>query len=149
MLRGKNNDLLHLLTMVESLEKIIIYTDQAKDAESFYELNDQLNFNAVLNLLTHVGETVKQLSNDLLIVCEDVDWEKIKGLRNRIAHDYLGLNTLIIYQICEQNVPKIIKQLYPIIKSRVEDGTFDIEELKVANGSIYYRHIKFEKLKTK
>ncbi|MGR3219427.1 MAG: hypothetical protein ACUZ8H_14955, partial [Candidatus Anammoxibacter sp.] len=61
------------------------------------------------------------------------------------AHDYLGLNTLTIYQICEQNVPKFIKQLYPIIKSRVADGTFDIEELKAANGSIYYSHIKFEK----
>ncbi|MGR3178892.1 MAG: hypothetical protein ACUZ8E_12635 [Candidatus Anammoxibacter sp.] len=50
MLKNKKNDFLHLLTLLESFEKIVIYTKQAKDAESFYELNDQLNFNAVLNL---------------------------------------------------------------------------------------------------
>jgi len=40
MLKDKGNDLLHLLTLVESLEKIGLYAADAKDAESFYELNE-------------------------------------------------------------------------------------------------------------
>ncbi len=49
MLRDKHNDLLHLLTLLESLEKILAFSREADNAESFFRLNDQLNFNAVLN----------------------------------------------------------------------------------------------------
>lgn len=146
MLKDKSNDLMHLLTLIESLEKISLYTADANDAESFYALNDQLNFNAVLNLLAHVGETVKKLSSDLVVTFKNIDWEKIKGLRNRIAHDYLGLDALKIYKVCVQEVPQFVAQLYLIVKARVVDCTFDREELKAAKGSGYYKHVRFLEL---
>ena len=36
MLRGKHHDLLHLLTLLESLEKILVFSREADDAESFF-----------------------------------------------------------------------------------------------------------------
>jgi len=79
MLRDKHNDLLHLLTLLESLEKILVFSQEADDAESFYRLNDQLNFNAVLNLLAHTGETGGKLSDDFLQCVSSIDWKMIKG----------------------------------------------------------------------
>jgi len=149
MLRDKKNDLLHLLTMLESPEKIVLFSREAEDAETFYELNDQLNFNAVLNLLVHVGETSGKLSDDLLSATPEIAWKEIRGLRNRIAHDYLGLDTFTIFQIVHTDVPVFIRQLYPVIRSRIADGTFEPEELNAANGSRYYRHIQFADLEGK
>ena len=57
MLQNKKNDLLYLLNILESIVKIRLYAADTQDAEAFYQLNDQLNFNASLNLLTNIGES--------------------------------------------------------------------------------------------
>ena len=49
MFSSKN--ILHILTMLEAIEKIFIYSADFKDAEEFYFKNKQLNFNATVNLL--------------------------------------------------------------------------------------------------
>jgi len=148
MLRDKRNDLLHLLTLLESLEKILAFSRETDDAESFYRLNDQLNFNAVLNLLAHVGETSGKLSDNFLRIASGIDWEKIKGLRNRIVHDYLGLDTLKIFQIVHDEVPELLDELYANTQKRIVDGTLEKEELNVAMDSDYYGKVQFSRLKT-
>ncbi len=92
MLKHKANDLLHLLSILESIEKIRLYSKDSESAESFFEYNDQINFNTTLTLLMHIGETVGKLSDDLLENSPEILWEKIRGLRHRIAHDYIALN---------------------------------------------------------
>ena len=56
MLKHKNNDLLYLLSMIESAEKVLLYSKEMTNAESFFEYNEQINFNASLTLLMHLGE---------------------------------------------------------------------------------------------
>ena len=65
MLPGIKNDLMYLLNILESIEKIILYSADFSDAESFYEHNEQINFNATLNLLANIGENTGKLSNEL------------------------------------------------------------------------------------
>ena len=65
MLKDKNNDLLHLLSVIESIEKVKVYSHAIATAESFFDYNEQLNFNATLTLLIHIGETVGKFSDDL------------------------------------------------------------------------------------
>lgn len=146
MLKDKHHDLLHLLTMLEAMEKILVFSAPASDAESFYRLNDQLNFNAVLNLLAHVGETSGKLSVDFSQSVADIDWKNIRGLRNRIVHDYLGLDTLMLFHVVRDEVPTLLNSLYSHTQTRVESGTFDIEELKAAFGSEYYSKVNFSRL---
>jgi len=146
MLRGKHHDLLHLLTLLESLEKILVFSREADDAESFYRLNDQLNFNAVLNLPAHVGETSDKLSDDFLRTTPTTDWKKIKGLRNRIVHDYLGLDTLKVFRIVHDEVPVLLNELYAHTQKRIADGTLDREELQAAMKSDYYGKVQFSRL---
>jgi len=149
MLRDRHNDLLHLLTMLESLEKVLVFSLEAEDAESFFRLNEQLNFNAVLNLLAHVGETGGKLSDDFLKDASNIDWTKIKGLRNRIVHDYLGLDTLKVFQIIRVEVPELLNELYANTQKRIANGIFDKGELKAAMESNYYGKVQFSRLEEK
>ncbi len=110
--------------------------------------NDQLNFNAVLNLLAHVGETSGKLSDDFLREVSGIDWEKIKGLRNRIVHDYLGLDTLKVFQIVHNEVPELLSVLYANTQKRLVDGVFDKEEVKAAMEGAYYSKVQFSRLET-
>ena len=65
MLSDIKNDLMHLLNIIESIEKILLYSRDCIDAEAFYELNEQLNFNASLNLFSNIGENIGRLSAEL------------------------------------------------------------------------------------
>ena len=124
MLRGKHHDLLHLLTILESLEKILAFSREANDAESFYKLNDQMNFNAVLNLLAHVGETSDKLSEDFLQAIPTTDWKKIKALRNRIVHDEVPvlLNELYV-NTQKRHGERLLRQSAVLPAGRLTDGT--------------------------
>lgn len=148
MLKDKKNDLLYLLSMLESLEKIITYARCADKAEDFYEYNDQVNFNAVLTLLLHTGEMVSKLSDDLLKNTKDMEWNRVRGLRHRIAHDYVGLDIVIIYKTVKEYVPELMNKLYKITALRIKSGIFNKDELKKAALSHYYRHVDFLKFKT-
>lgn len=87
MLKNIKNDLFHSLNILESLGKIKVYSKEAKTAEEFFYLNEQLNFNASLNLLANIGETTSKLSAKLRGKYPQVEWKEMKNFRNRIAHD--------------------------------------------------------------
>jgi uncharacterized protein with HEPN domain len=147
MLKDKNNDLLYLLSIIESVEKVLLYSKDIKTAISFFEINEQINFNATLTLLMHTGETVGKLSDDLLEKSPEILWEKIRGLRHRIAHDYIALDIVIIFDVVKNKLPDFLNAVYALTVKRLHEGILSAEELNLAVGSRYYRHIDFKRLK--
>ncbi len=83
----------YILTILESIEKIFIYTKDFKNADEFYTQNDQMNFNACQVLLLVIGEESKKINDDLKAEHSKIPWNLISGLRNRIAHDYRSIDT--------------------------------------------------------
>jgi uncharacterized protein with HEPN domain len=147
MLKDKNNDLLYLLSIIESVEKMMLYSKDSKTAESFFDINEQINFNATLTLLMHIGETVGKLSDDLLEKSPEIHWEKIRGLRHRIAHDYIALDIVIIFDVVKNKLPDFLNAVYALTVKRLHEGILSAEELNLAVGSRYYRHIDFKRFK--
>lgn len=146
MLKDKHNDLLYLLSIIESVEKLILYSKESQTAESFFDVNEQINFNATLTLLMHIGETVGKLSDDLLEKSPEIHWEKIRGLRHRIAHDYIALDIVIIFDVVKNKLPDFLNAVYALTVKRLHEGILSVEELNLAVGSRYYRHINFKRL---
>jgi uncharacterized protein with HEPN domain len=147
MLKDKKNDLLYLLAIIESVEKLMLYCKDSKTAISFFDYNEQINFNATLALLTHTGETVGKLSDDLLEKSPEIPWEKIRGLRHRIAHDYIALDIVIIFDVVKNKLPDFLNAVYALTVKRLHEGILSVEELSLAVGSRYYGHIDFKRLK--
>lgn len=148
MLPGIKNDLMYLLNILESIEKIILYSKDCSDAEIFYELNDQLNFNASLNLFINIGENVSKISDELKQKYSSIDWKQIKGFRNRVVHDYVNLDTLLVFDIIKNDLKQLKGELSKIISDELNAGTFDIEEYKAARKSFYYKHINFDDIQS-
>lgn len=147
MLPGIKNDLMYLLNVIESTEKIVLYSENCSDAEAFYEMNDQLNFNASLNLFANIGENIGKISDELKQVYIDIDWKQVKDLRNRVVHDYVNIDTFTIFDIIKNNLAILKNKLMKIITIELGNGNFDSEEYRDAKKSFYYRHINFEGIK--
>ena len=104
MLPCIRNDLMYLLNLLECIEKILLYSKDCSDAEAFYEYNDQMNFNATLNLFANMGENVGKISDELKLTYTDVGWLEIKGFRNRVVHDYINIDTFMVFDIIKRGV---------------------------------------------
>jgi uncharacterized protein with HEPN domain len=146
MLPNEQNDLLYLLNILEHIGKIWKYTEKAKDAESLYELNEQLNLNASLTLLANIGENVSKISDTLKEEYSNMEWQQIKYFRNRIVHDYIGIDLVIVYEIIKSDLMKLKPEIEKIIKTKIENKIFDMEELKISKESKYYKNVDFEKI---
>jgi uncharacterized protein with HEPN domain len=61
----------------------------------------------VVRNLEVLGEAARQIPDEFAAGHPDVPWRKITGLRNRIVHDYFGLDLEIIWQIVRNDLPSL------------------------------------------
>lgn len=55
-----------------------------------------------------IGEMVEKLSDELIDASSaDVDWFKIKGFRNILAHNYFGVDAEEVWQIIHNRLPNL------------------------------------------
>lgn len=79
------------------------------DRESF--LKDEKTIDAVVRNLEIIGEAVRRLPPEFTEKHSFVPWSQIAGLRNRIVHDYFGLDLEIIWQVLQVSLPEFQDQL--------------------------------------
>lgn len=72
---------------------------------------------ATIKQLEIIGEAVSRLSPELTEQFSDVEWRKIKGLRNILVHEYFGIDTLLIWQIVQHDLPLFKTQIERVQKS--------------------------------
>ena len=95
--------------------KIKKYTNEF----SFEEfIKDEKTFDAVVRNFTIIGEASNRIDNDIKIKFPIIDWEEIRGLRNRIVHEYFGIDNQILWEIIENELDYLIQNL-ELIKSRI------------------------------
>ena len=74
-------------------------------------LSDERTIDAVARNLEIIGEAVRLLPNEFKSKYPDIPWVQIAGLRNRIVHDYFGLDLEIIWQILQTSLPDLKRRL--------------------------------------
>ncbi len=72
---------------------------------------------AVLLNLHIIGEAVKKLPDDLRERHPNVAWREIAGLRDVIAHTYFALDTDILWDAVERDVPALLDAVRKIIRT--------------------------------
>ena len=103
---------LFLRDMQESCSKILRYTHGITLAKF---LGDEKTFDAVLRNLEIVGEAVKQIPLDVRTRYPEVEWRKIAGLRDIIAHEYFGIDTDILWDVIQNRIPALRADLHRIL----------------------------------
>lgn len=66
--------------------------------------------------LSQIGELTNKLDKEYLIKYSDIPWLKMKGLRNRIVHDYEGVNLKLIWEIIDTDIKILKEQLLKLIE---------------------------------
>ena len=101
----------------KSIEKIITHADKSISYTSSLEnwWNDSKTLEAVVFNLAQIGELVRFIEVKVQDENKHINWPALKGLRNRIIHDYDYVRPIIIKRIIENDLPKLIDDLKNLI----------------------------------
>lgn len=100
-------------SILESIKKIQIYTLKFETPDQFN--NEHLVFDAVMMNFVIIGEMITKISADLQNLHPEIEWDKIKGFRNLVAHDYFGIDAEEVWQIIFNDLPVLQKQATSIL----------------------------------
>ena len=146
MLPNEKNDLMYLINILEYIGKIWKYTEGVSSADDLYDLNEQLNLNASLTLIANIGENASKITEKLKQEYPNIEWKEIKNFRNKIVHDYVGIDLAIVYEAITVDFKRLKPEFEKIIKEKVDEKTFDIKEIEICKESDYFKYVDFEKI---
>jgi uncharacterized protein with HEPN domain len=100
----------HLLIedIIDSGNKILEYTKNLTYDEF---VMDNKTIDAVVRNFEIIGEAANRLPEDFKDVHPEIDWYRIRGFRNRIVHDYFGIDYSIVWEITKSYLPQLMSSL--------------------------------------
>lgn len=110
---SKRDKMLLLEDMLQAATKIKRYTDNL-DFDSFVE--DDKTVDAVIRNFEIIGEAASRIDPDFRIKNPEIEWTRIRGFRNRIVHDYFGIDYEIVWTIIETYINELIDWLETLIE---------------------------------
>jgi uncharacterized protein with HEPN domain len=108
---SKRTPALLIEDIIDSCQKILTYTS-GLNFDQF--INDNKTVDAVIRNFEIIGESANRLPEEFKEKHKDIDWHRIRGFRNRIIHDYFGIDYSIVWQIKETFLPEMIARLQKI-----------------------------------
>ncbi len=67
-------------------------------------LNETLK-RAVVRSLEIIGEATKKIPVDFKLSWEKINWKNMAGMRDRLIHDYMGVNYSIVWDVVKNKIP--------------------------------------------
>jgi uncharacterized protein with HEPN domain len=102
-----------LESILEATNRIIEYTCGFDSADDFN--NDYRNFDATMMNFVVIGEMADKLSDKFRKDNIHIEWIKIKGFRNIVAHDYFGIDAEEVWQIIKNKIPGLKSEIQRLI----------------------------------
>ncbi len=111
---SKRSPFLLLEDILNACQKIQDYTQSL----SFVQFKEnEMTIDAVIRNFEIIGEAANKLPDDFKDTHSEIEWHRLRGFRNRIVHDYFGVDLEILWKIKTDNIPTLIKNIESIFKS--------------------------------
>ena len=109
----------YVTDMIEFCEKILAYT-KGIDQAAF--VADALTYDASLRNLELVGEAATHVPIAVREEHPEISWRTITGARNRLAHAYLSVDDDLIWDIIQNDIPKLLAALRDLLDTTSKDS---------------------------
>lgn len=101
------------------IQKIIGYMN---DVEKYVEglqpiefIDDKKTITACAFSVSQIGELVKEITDETIEKYSNIPWNSIKGMRNRIVHDYENVSLSVLWATIKESLPSLRDKLEDII----------------------------------
>jgi len=91
----------------------ILKESSALKREDFFR-NETLQ-RAFIRSIEIIGEATKKLPDTLKQKYPNVEWKAIAGMRDRLIHDYFGIDYEIVWDVVINKIPLLHKEIQQIL----------------------------------
>jgi len=105
----------HILDECKYIKSVI--TPELKKSEF---MEDETLKRAVIRSLEIIGEATKKITADLKYQWNSISWKNMAGMRDRLIHDYMGVNYSIVWDVVKNKIPELHDQIKSVIEKETK-----------------------------
>jgi uncharacterized protein with HEPN domain len=98
------DDLTYLRHIFDAVETIFEYLEGI-DLSQFQD--EKMRIDAVVREQMIIGEAASNISDAFKEKHPDIQWKKIRGMRNFLVHEYFGVNVKVVWETCQNSLPEL------------------------------------------
>jgi len=83
---------------------------------------DEVLKRAVVRSLEIIGEATRKVPDEFRAKYPNVEWQKMAGMRNRLIHDYFGVDYYLVFDVLQNKVPTLREGIDRIIQTEEARG---------------------------
>jgi uncharacterized protein with HEPN domain len=106
------------LLVQDMLDSAIKIQDYTKDYSFEQFIDDDKTIDAVVRNFGIIGEAATRVHPDFQIENSQIPWKKLKGYRNRLIHEYFGVDYQIVWDIISDDLNMLVEALKKIINPK-------------------------------
>ena len=109
----ERDDSVYLHHVINASERIPEYLEGVNRVrfETYHLLQD-----GVIRQLEIIGEAIKRVSKDMRVIYPEVPWQDIAGMRDKLIHDYFGVDIETVWLTAHDDIPILKQQVEGILR---------------------------------
>lgn len=109
----------YLQDMRDNAERAIEFS-KGMSFEAF--ARDDKTVYAVIRAVEIIGEAATNISKNIRSKYTDIPWREVRGMRNKLVHQYFGINMEVVWQTIQEDLPMIIRAVDDILRQEKGKG---------------------------
>ena len=107
------DDRYYLNRIITDISFILAHTDRIASIEAFE--SDEVLLDSVMFRLIQISENSDRLTSEFKEEHADIPWHAMRGMRNRIVHDYGEVDLSIVYDTLKDDLPALLRDIEGIV----------------------------------
>ena len=101
-------DILIAIDKIEEVTNVVVFDVFMQD----YKIHDVVMYNFII-----VGEASNRISDEFKQTHNSVEWHKLRGMRNHLAHSYDEIDYKVVWETIKNDLPQLKNQIQNIIQN--------------------------------